>query len=322
MLTDGPTFEGRRRTLSDAAHTDGVRAFPSVGLGRFLPVVSVGLLALLVTACGASPGLLQRGTRSASDFEHDGVLETSCGSYTRIDEGMLGREAELEGMPFLDVVLGTDDPCAPLPLVVVLHGLGARPTLPRWPYADLGVAVRIVLPRGPVRWGSGYAWSSVRVLDHEPEGLAATLTVQADRVATFLDALVRDRAVVGRALLTGFSQGAHVALVTVMRRPEHVGLLFVLAGWAPPELREPATELAPPIRWMHGLDDERVPYELALECATDLRARGHDVELVGLPGERHVMSEPMDERFHAWLVRALANQAAGRPLGEGIPSDP
>lgn len=322
MLADEHTFERPRLALKRVARTHRIRVSVARRLGRFLPVVSVGLLAALLSACGGPTSALRRVTGSANDSEHDGVVQTACGAYTRVDEGMLGREAELDGMPFLDVVLGTDDPCAPLPLVVVLHGLGAAPVLPRWPYADLGVAVRIVLPRGPVRWGRGYAWSSVRVLDHEPEGLAATLSVQADRVASFLDALVADRAVLGRVFLTGFSQGAHVALATTMRRPEHVGLLFVLAGWAPPELRAPRLESSPPIRWMHGLEDERVPYELALECVTDLRSRGHDVELVGIPGGRHAMSDAMDERFHGWLARALRNQAEARPLTEGLQLDP
>lgn len=322
MLDEVQTFARIRDPSSEAASTDGVRARTGLELGRLASLVRVGLVALVLGGCGGGRVLIRPGDGLASDSEPDGVVETSCGTYTRIDTDMVGREATLDGMPFLDVVLGASDPCAPLPLVVVLHGLGASPTLPRWPYADLGVAVRIVLPRGPVRWGDGYAWSSVRVLDHEPGGLVATLGAQADRVASFLDALARDRSIVGRIVLTGFSQGAHVALATTMRRPEHVGMLFVLAGWVPPELRESAVEASPPIRWMHGLDDERVPYELALECATDLRARGHDVELVGLAGEHHTMSDAMDERFHGWLVGALHDPGEGRPTAQGLPPDP
>jgi dipeptidyl aminopeptidase/acylaminoacyl peptidase len=73
---------------------------------------------------------------------------------------------------------------------------------------------------------------------------------------------------------------------------------------------------------MHGLDDERVPYEMALETATDLRTRGYDVELVGYPGQHHSMSDAEDTRFHSWLSSALTNQAAGRPITDGFVLEP
>lgn len=231
---------------------------------------------------------------------------------------MLARDAELAGVPYMEFVLGEGDPCSPLPLVVLLHGLGDGPGVPRWPYQDLPVAVRLVMPHGPVPWGDGWAWSSVRVLDHEPEGLRATLDAQAVRVAAFVDALEAAGAARGGVVLVGFSQGGILALSVAMRDPTHVALVLPLAAWIPEPLRRDAAPDAPPIRWLHGIDDERVPYELALEAATDLRTRGHDVELIAYAGTRHVMSAAMDLRFHDWLVRALQNLEAGRPLAEGF----
>ncbi len=230
---------------------------------------------------------------------------------------MLVRDGELGDVPFMEVVLG-DDPCEAVPLVLVLHGLGDHPTVPQRPYRDLPVAVRIVMPHGPIPWGSGWAWSSVRVLDDEPEGLRATIDAQADRIAAFVDALVLAVPVRGDVILTGFSQGGILALSVAMRHPGRLGVVLPLAAWIPPALRGDARQGAPPIRWMHGIDDERIPYTMAVEAATDLRARGHDVELVAIEGARHHMTPAMDERFHAWLSSALENVVAGRPLAEGF----
>ncbi len=277
--------------------------------------------ALASAGCGGS-AVASGSTLPSDDHETEGTHTWECGTYSRVGEGTQYRDGELATVPYLEVVLGDADPCAPLPLVVVLHGLGDRPIVPRWPYRDLPVPVRIVLPHGPIVWGDGYAWSSVRTLDAEEEGLVATMGAQGDRVAGLVDALVQTFSPPGPVVLAGFSQGGILALTVLMQHPAHLGLVMPLAAWVPPELRTAAGEAAPPIRWMHGLDDERVPYEMALETATDLRSRGYDVELVGYPGQRHSMSDAEDARFHSWLSAALTNQAAGRPIAEGFVLEP
>jgi phospholipase/carboxylesterase len=272
----------------------------------------IALVAALVGCGAASPPI-----STAAD-----VRTFACGTYTEVEPHVASHQGELATVPFVEMVLGDADPCSALPLIVVLHGLGDRPSVPRWPYRDLPVAVRVVMPQGPVPWGSGYAWSSVRVLDHEPGGLSATIDVQADRIASFLDALVAEREVRGPVILAGFSQGGILALSVLMRHPQNLGLVVPMSAWVPEAVRTAATPPAPPIRWLHGLDDERVPYDLALDAATDLRARGYDVELIGYAGQRHAMSMPMDQRLHSWLVQALANLDAGRPIATGFVLEP
>lgn len=261
-------------------------------------------------------------TLPSGESAEAGVRALACGTYTQVQRGMLEREGELATVPYLEVVLGDADPCAELPLLVVLHGLGDHPVVPRWPYRDLPVGVRIVLPRGPIRWGSGYAWSSVRVLDHEDAGLAATISAQSDRIGTFLVALRSSVGVQGEVVLAGFSQGAILALTVLMRHPEHLGIVLPLAGWVPESLRTPAGEGAPPIRWMHGTDDERIPFTMAVDAVSDLRARGYDIELVAYVGGHHTMSDPMDDRFHGWLAQALTNIDAGEPPEQGFVLEP
>ncbi len=302
----------------ESAHLVGTRAVRVLGAHRSLRgAMCVTAFALASIGCGAA------GTPNGSTLPTGGTADAAvralaCGTYTQVDATTVAREGELATVPFLEVVLGDADPCDSLPLIVVLHGLGGRPVVPRWPYRDLPVAVRIVLPQGPIPWGSGYAWSSVRTLDHEPAGLEATIGAQSDRVAAFLDAYLASMPVRGDVVLVGFSQGAILALTMTMQHPAHVGLVLPLAGWVPEALRTDAGEDAPHVRWLHGLDDERIPYSMALEAATDLRGRGYDVELIGYPGAHHEMSHAMNERFHSWLSLALENIVAAGAPDEGF----
>jgi phospholipase/carboxylesterase len=303
------------------AHFVGAASAPGLGLRLGLRAhACIALFAVATLGCG--------GARSGSGslFPADGsareVRTLRCGTYTEVESGIVGREGELATVPYVEVVLGETDPCGTLPLVVVLHGLGDHPVVPRWPYRDLPVGVRIVLPRGPIRWGSGYAWSSVRVLDHEDTGLAATMSAQSDRIAAFIERLRGSVGVEGEVVLTGFSQGAILALTVLMRHPEHLGLVLPLAGWVPQALRTAAGEHAPPVRWMHGTADERVPFSMAVDAVTDLRTRGYDVELVAYEGAHHSMSDAMDERFHSWLAQVLTNIAASQPPETGLVLEP
>lgn len=301
-------------------HAENVRAAGARDLGPHRSLrgsICVALFALATLGCGGA------GTGSGSTLPTDGNTDTpvrtlACGTYTSVGEGVVRRDGELATVPYLEVVLGDADPCSELPLVVVLHGLGDRPGVPRWPYRDLPVAVRMILPHGPIPWGHGYAWSSVRVLDHETEGLSATLAAQSDRIAAFLDALESSLPIRGGVILTGFSQGGILALTVAMQHPEHLAVVLPLAAWVPEDLRTSATASAPPIRWMHGIEDERVPYTMAVEAATDLRARGYDVELIAYEGARHAMSRAMDERFHDWLAHVLSNLSAEQPPADGL----
>src|SRR5688572_8413732 len=49
----------------------------------------------------------------------------------------------------------------PLPMLVYLHGRGARPVAPERSIFGLSQPVRLVMPRGPLRLGEGYAWMPV-----------------------------------------------------------------------------------------------------------------------------------------------------------------
>jgi phospholipase/carboxylesterase len=299
-----------------------IRARSFANLGPALRDACIAIFALALVACGPGTAArgVSRGSIGATGGSSGGEIDDGrVGDYTLAAEGVHVREGELDGISFLEVVLGDGDPGAELPLLVVIHGLGDYPDIPVGPYRGLSRAVRIVLPRGPLVSGDGFAWMSVRVRDGELETLSSELSAQTERLALFLASLRRERRVRGATVVIGFSQGAMLTLALGTHHPELVGLALPLAGWLPPALRVDATSGSPRFVWMHGTADERIPFALAEEAVTELRARGFDVSLVPFEGAVHAMSDAMDTAFHAWLERVLSNLDEERAPGDGLP---
>jgi phospholipase/carboxylesterase len=301
----------------DAWRLGSIRAASVAILGPACPREWVALFAVVCVACG--PAVAPRDVDHAATAGDEATDAEAASDYTRVEPGVFVREGELEGISFLEVVLGDVDPASSLPLWVVIHGLGDHPEIPIGPYRGLSRAVRIVLPRGPLVVGDGFAWMSVRVRDEQLATLSSEVDAQTERLAAFLASLRHARQVRGPIVVVGFSQGGILTLSLGVRHPALVGLGLPLAGWLPPALRVDAAPDSPRFVWMHGTADERIPYALAEEASTDLRARGFDVALVPVEGEGHAMSDAMDAVFHAWLERVLANVEDGRPPGDGLP---
>jgi phospholipase/carboxylesterase len=221
--------------------------------------------------------------------------------------GVRVREGEAHDIAYLEVVLGEVSPDAALPLVVVIHGRGDRPRVPGGPFEALPHPTRIVMPRGPRAVGPGFGWLSVTVAEGRTELLAAELREVSARLARMIATIREERPTRGKAIVAGFSQGGMLTITLAVHHPEVVAVAFPLAGWLPPPLwpeQGPPPD-APPIRAMHALDDERIPFAPARESYEHLRALGWDVELETFEGVGHTMTSEMDGLFHRWLSRAI-----------------
>lgn len=226
--------------------------------------------------------------------------------------GVQAREGSVEGLAYLETVLGDVEFDDPLPLVVVLHGYGGAPRVPGGPFFGVTAPMRIVMPRGPLEAGDGHAWAPVLARHGRPEALAAWLEEAAARVAYLIETLRETRPTLGAPIVSGFSQGGMVTFTLAVRHPEVVGVAMPLAGWLPPPLVPAAldpTRVYPPVRSMHGTADEAVRLGPTLDAIEALRARGLHVTLETFEGVGHEMSPAMNHRFRDWLGEALAWQA-------------
>ncbi|MBO6934575.1 MAG: hypothetical protein JJ863_06365 [Deltaproteobacteria bacterium] len=226
-----------------------------------------------------------------------------------------------EGLWFAEVRLGDAADDTPLPLVVMLHGRGDRPRIPGGPFGRVPTAMRVLVPRGPLALGSGYAWArhSVTERDHHDD-LAADLIAMADRLARLVRHVRRTRPTAGTPILTGFSQGAITAWTTALRHPNDVGLALPIAGWVPPGARPaPLSGTAPPIRAMHGTADPIVRIEPTRELVAALEAARVSVSLREYEGVEHVVTREMNALFEDWLEEALRERAPDLRGGLGEP---
>jgi len=206
----------------------------------------------------------------------------------------------------------TVQPRAPsrrLPLLVLLHGIGADETdlLPLAASFDprlLVVSVRAPHALEPV----GYAWYAI-----DWRGDPAEMVASRDLVARFVEETVATHGADPSAVfLLGFSQGAVMSLSLLLARPEllrgvvaHSGQLARLPGQdpSPPALSNTSVLL------LHGARDEVVPVDLA--------RKAHQV-LAPLLGTRVALRvfEDLGHGTSAESVSTAASWLAAR-LGDG-----
>ena len=107
---------------------------------------------------------------------------------------------------------------APLPLIVALHGYGGTPE----PIAEVyrasasRLGALLVVPRGQETVGRGFGWGVVEQAEYLVEQAIARTAAERP---------------VGPIVLTGFSQGAGVALTMAARHPESYAGVVAVAGW-------------------------------------------------------------------------------------------
>ena len=259
------------------------------------PLLSI----LLLVGCGAA----------SAPIEHPRLPASELG-YVAVAPDVLSRERVVEGYPTLDLIIGLpegEDVPETLPLVVALHGRGDGPEIPTRVYRALHQPFRFVMPRGPLELEQGYAWFSVRTVDEQTDVLATEIVAQADGVARVVEALRASEPRPSRVIVAGFSQGGILTYALASRHGALFDAAFPMAGWLPPSLCPPsAPERTPPMRALHGGDDEWVAPALAEATVASLRAAGFDVELRMFPGVAHVLSDDEEALLAGWLERALA----------------
>ena len=245
---------------------------------------------------------------------------------------VLAQEARLPGavavsktdaapLDFVEVVTGGANPQSPLPMVVAIHGLGSSPERFSSLIRNFEFPARFVLPRAPEPWGRGSSWfpSPARNNISDP-GWIKKLEGSADRIASLIKALSKEKPTVGRAMVLGFSQGGILSFIVAVRHPELVGVSVPIAGFLP-EIMVPAktgNSLYPAVYALHGEADSVIPFKLALRSVSKLKTLGVKVKLSSFPGVKHRIPTPLREE----LYRRLKNHVEA-PFGEtGVQGQP
>lgn len=218
------------------------------------------------------------------------------------------RQDELDGIFFLEVVIGEADFEDQLPMLVVLHGRGGSAQIPGGPFLGLTHPVRVIVPQAPERLGSGYEWLPVYVGQGLVDRLSSTLFEQASHIASLLRDIASQRATTGRVIVSGFSQGGLLTITMALYHDDVIGEAFPLSCWLPPPLvptyRRPDL-IYPRIRSMHGTADPTIPLGPTHALFEQLVSLGFDATLVTFEGVTHTISDEENALFHLWLEAAV-----------------
>lgn len=204
---------------------------------------------------------------------------------------------ELDGVTYLEHVTGGASPDEKLPMVISFHSWGATPK---------GAAsfkslkkVRVIRPEGPLIKGNGFAWSTEAARGNQ-ERLAESLRQTAEVVIPFVRDIQQCRPTVGKPVVTGSSQGGHMAYLIASLAPELVQGAVSVAGWLPEELWNP--KMAPTVA-IHGTLDATVPYERTAKYA----------EAMGFPlysfDSGHTVSPAMGKKWREEVKAMLGGVA-------------
>lgn len=201
------------------------------------------------------------------------------------------------------IIEGGGSPAAPI--VVAMHGIGANEADLAQAYRGLEEQAVLTFPRSPLAHPPGYAWYRlVRIGVPEPRSFEQAI----ETLGAWIGEL---RALPGFAdrplILSGFSQGAIMALSYALRHPEQVAGVMAFSGYLPQMVLdatpEGGVETAMPRYFLtHGRWDQLFPFARLEETARQLEARGLRPALFPHEGGHDLPPSAM-EAAKTWLSR-------------------
>ena len=211
----------------------------------------------------------------------------------------------INGIKYLETVRGGSDPNVPMPMVVVFHSRGAT-AQGAASFPGLAGPTRIIRPAGFNKTqGGGNTWFT-KSSKTNPEQLTVEMKQRAQDLQAFLSTLMRCRPTTGRPIVTGSSEGGHVAYLLASEAPGLVAGAVALLGYVPPGIWN--YQMAPTVG-LHTTGDNTVPYERTKTYWDAMKAAGARLETQTWPGG-HSVVQGMGTAWRA-AVKAMAESQRG-----------
>ena len=191
--------------------------------------------------------------------------------------------------------------------MIFMHGLGD--TGAGWSELLDGrlPGVKVVLPTAPimpVTLNAGYkmnAWYDIVGLNSRANEECVGIDESSDHI---IELIKKERESVDKILLCGFSQGGALSLYTGLRNRELVTAVAALSSYLPkpsaiPQKKETDKDL--PILQCHGLDDQVVRLEWAVESREVIKKLGNEVEYHQYSNMGHELHPQEFGKFIEWV---------------------
>ncbi len=173
------------------------------------------------------------------------------------------------GFAVLERITGGVDPAQPMPLVLVLHGIGGG-AAQLDPYTRIKAPARLVHVRGSVNTrGGGHSYFAARFNTPTFMAEAAAAAVEILRVA---DTVASQRAVT-RTLVLGYSQGGHIAWL--LAGTGRFDIVIPVSGALAASYQPPPSTGRTSIHAIHGEDDRTLPATASAATFRTFTAAGY-----------------------------------------------
>lgn len=194
--------------------------------------------------------------------------------------------------------------------LIWLHGLGAHnddfvpvaATLQQL----TGLPLRFVFPQAPQRAvtiNNGVrmpAWYDITSFDKGGKLDQEGISISVAQIKTLIQAEKEKGFKAQQIFLAGFSQGAVIALATLLSSTEELGGIIALSGYLHIQKQLPDTKHLTPIFIGHGLEDEMVPCIYGETASAALQKAGYPVDWHTYPMAHSVCDQEIRE-LAEWL---------------------
>ncbi|NNF00204.1 MAG: alpha/beta hydrolase [Pyrinomonadaceae bacterium] len=199
------------------------------------------------------------------------------------------------------------------PLLILLHGIGAdeNDLFGLAPFLDerffiVSAQAPYQLPYG------GYAWFELFIEPGNVSFNAEQFLESRSKIPTFVDELIREHDLdASRVFLCGFSQGAMMALSSVLTVPEKYAGLVAMSGRAATEMLPPEENFEGlkdfPIFVSHGVYDPVLPIDNGRATKEILSRLPVDLEYKEYPMGHEISQESLGD-VREWFSKRLGNQ--------------
>lgn len=235
------------------------------------------------------------------------LLLVSFGTLVLLAGSAAAQPVARDQLDYVERVSGGADPNSPLPMLILIHGLGDRPENFVPVFESLPVKARLIAPRAPTPAGDGGSWYPIDDVGRRSAGIVAS----ALKLAELVEQLARSRPTLGKPVVTGFSQGGVLSFALAAYYSELLFAAVPMAGLLPSDLPPPQT---PPrgfvVRAFHGQSDTRVPYKEGVRTVARLKRAKLIASMRGYPGVGHALPDKMREQAKQEITKLLTAAAA------------